>query len=518
MSFSPQANKAGKGVLLKSARFAGLAVAAGLAQGAEAAAAKGSEIAELKKQIEQLQKTVKALEARQEKTDTAVSAVEAQAAAAAPVDGVVPATQDDIQGLTTDLENFKWQWQRERETHTALSTRALTIGGIVQARYGWNEAEFSSGSVVDRDNSFDIGAALISFSGNLYRDYEEGRNLEYRVSYGASPQTGVASANLLDAQVSYNVLPTINLEESRLRLTLGQQLLPFGLEVNATEDLKPLIQNALFTQGSIPLTGAKGVSTSIPGTGLAARQIGFIARGDLFPQVDWGSNYRAPILNYALGVVNGNGANQSDDNSQKDFIGHLGFTAPVDYNSWLREIQLGGSFYFGSQNVAETYYTDAKKKTTATVLLDDGVKNRAGLDFSYNHNPVGVTFEWVRSWDETYPGISPAKTKSPKNYIREGESFTATLFYNFGAQFVKSYRAQGRYDDWWPKSYQVFFRWDSWDPDIHKDKDQIQYLTPGINIFFAETTKLQLNYYHQLVENPKIARNDQFLAQIQFGF
>lgn len=512
-----KAHPGGVGFLLKPARYAGLALAAGLAQGA-AAANSPSEVAELKKQIKELQKTVEALRSRVEHTETTV-------ASSAPPEGVAPATQEDIQGLTTDLENFKWQWQRERETHTALSTRALTIGGTVQARYGWNESKFSSGapyssaSIVDRDNSFDIGTALISFNGNLYRDYEEGRNLEYRVSFGASPQTGVASANLLDAQVSYNLLPTINLEEARLKPTLGQQLLPFGQEVNATEDLKPLIQNAMFTQASIPLTlKSNGTTVNIPSTGLGARQIGFITRGDLWPQVDWGSNYRAPIVNYAFGVVNGNGANTSDNNSEKDYIGHIGLTAPVDYNSWLRELQLGGSFYLGTQNVVETYYTNGTKKTTAQTVLDKGEKNRAGLDFSYNHNPIGLTFEWLRSWDEVYPGVSPAKTNSPKHYIAEGESFTTTLFYNFGAQFVKSFRSQGRYDDWWPKSYQVFFRWDSWDPDINKKNDKIQYLTPGINIFFAETTKLQLNYYHQLLEGNRYERNDQFLAQIQYGF
>lgn len=472
----PFANPGRRGLFQQPAFYAGVVLAAGLGPDVGVAAAKGSEVAELKKQIEQLQKTVAELQNR-------VTQAESAAAAAAPTEGVVPATQEDIQGLTTDLENFKWQWQRERETHTALSTRALTIGGTVQARYGWNEAKFSGGDVVRRDNSFDIGTALISFTGNLYRDYEEGRNLLYRLSFGASPQTGVASANLLDAQVSYDVFPTINLEESRLRLTLGQQLLPFGLEVTATEDLKPLIQNALFTGASIPLTTKDGRSLSVPATNLAARQIGFIARGDFFPQVDWGANYRAPIVEYALGVVNGNGANRSDDNSEKDFLGRLVFTAPVDYNSWLREIKLGGTFYFGTQNVPEIYYTNPGQKTTATIFLDEGEKNRVGLDFYYNHNPVGLTFEWVRSWDETYPGISPFKTKSPHHYIRKGEAFTATLFYNLGAQFVQSYRSQGRYDDWWPKTYQLFFRWDSWDPDVGKPNDRIQYLTLGINVF-----------------------------------
>ena len=35
-----------------------------------------------------------------------------------------------------------------------------------------------------------------------------------------------------------------------LTITLGQQLLPFGLEAAATEELKPVIRNALFTNPS----------------------------------------------------------------------------------------------------------------------------------------------------------------------------------------------------------------------------------------------------------------------------
>lgn len=56
--------------------------------------------------------------------------------------------------------------------------------------------------------------------------------------------------------------------------------------MQATEDLKPTINNAL--------------STSLGNLDLACRQVGLIFRGDAFPVVDYGYNYRAPILTLRL--------------------------------------------------------------------------------------------------------------------------------------------------------------------------------------------------------------------------
>lgn len=496
---------------------AGLALLAGIGPDAWAAKGGNGEVAALKEQIKALQQTVKTLSDRVEKTQAKAEKAEEAAVAANPT-GAPAATQDDITGLQSDIENFKWQWQREREYHTALSTRPLTIFGTVQAKYGWNQLERNANYLVhNSDNSFDIGAALIGFRGTLYRDYEEGRNLEYQVSFGASPQAGTPSANLLDAFVRYQALPTINLEEARLSLTLGQQLIPFGVEPSATEDLKPLINNAMWTRP--PGANEFGRPTN-KFLGLGMRQIGFIVRGDLFPQVDWGANYRAPLVDYAVGVINGNGPNTSDDNSEKDWVGRLGFTAPVDYNSWIRELKLGASFYVGTQNRTWTETLDPWGRpipvaAQAVSWAPTGQKNRFGFDISWNHNPFGVTYEYVRGWDgEVAPGTAAT---NPALYTRESEAQTATFFYNFGEQFVKSYRDRAKYDDWWPRSYQPFFRWDYWDPNVNVRDNETYILTPGFNAFFAETTKLQLNYNIKFI-NGKHVNQDEFLLQVQYGF
>lgn len=466
-----------------------ITLATGLAGTTQAAV--NPELQQITEQLKLLQNTVIKLQKKVEKAEADAEYAKKELAG---IQEAEPATIDDVQAVQSDLENFKWQWDRTRERNTVKSTRNVTLGGVVQGRYGWNQQPINNAVTNDANNSFDISAVLLAARGNLYRDYEKGRNLDFAISFGASPQASQPNLGVLDAIIRYNVLPTINLEESRLNLSLGQQLLPFGLEVNASEELKPLITNAQFTNA----------------LGLAPRQIGLIARGDLFPQVDWGTNYRAATLEYAVGVVNGSGPNRRDDNSEKDFIGRMAFTLPVDYNSWFRELKFGVSGYYGTQNVKFTNPADPSK-----FKFDTGDKHRLGFDVSYNRNPIGITFEYVRGWDDL-PAVG-STIASPDVYQRVAESYTTTLFYNYGAQFVRGFRSQAKYDDWWPTSYQPFVRWDRYDPDVDKNNDVTTVITPGLNIFFAETTKLQLNYRKVLEEGTDI-KNDEFQAQVQFGF
>lgn len=411
------------------------------------------------------------------------------AAAPADTNGDVETLRYDIQGITSDLENFKFQWQREREIHTALTTRGLRLGGTIQARFGYTDLETNSATVYNRKSGFEIGTALITFTGSLFKDYAEGRNLDFALRFGASPQTGNGAPNLLDANVVYSPLPTIDTEGPLLTATLGQQLLPFGLEVPATEELKPVIRNAQFTTR----------------LNLARRDIGLIVRGDLFPMVDFGYNYRVPILQYAVGLVNGAGPNTLDDNNIRDVIGRVAFTVPSDFHSWLRQITLGVSGYFGSQN---TTLTD-----TARTISGRGPRRRLGVDFYYNHWPFGITYEFIRGTDRVTTGTT---LEAPGRRDIDSESHTATVFLSFGEQFVSGFRNQGRYDDAWPKTYQPFFRFDRYDPNKDARRDVTTIYTAGVNLFVAETTKFQVNA--NWYDNEGGEEQREILAQAQVGF
>ncbi|WP_179992728.1 MULTISPECIES: hypothetical protein [unclassified Acinetobacter] len=470
-----------------------------------------AEVGQLQQQVSQLEQSLKQLKTQlaqiqnqNEAVTEATTADEAELSADAETefdDDQSFVTRAELQGLQSDLENYKYQVQRDRDTKTALSTRQLLINGVVQAKASYiDEAQrtpptgTNTGMVVqDRHSSFDLGAVQIGFIGNLYKDYEEGKNLDFNLRFGTSPQTGTNNSylNLLDAQLTYHVLPTLSADTGRLSVTLGQQLLPFGQEVQATEDLKPTINNALF---------------SLPGLGygLALREVGLIVRGDALPTVDYGYNYRSPMISYAFGLVNGNGANKSDDNDDKNFIGRLRYTLPAEYNSWLRELSFGLSWYQGKSNLFEIDGTSAAFAGKGDVL-------RKGFDIYYNHHPFGVTYEYVQGEDDTY--IS----QTAQTYKRESESHTGTLFWNFGEQFVKGFRNQGRYDDWWPKSYQAFYRYDTIDRDKNLADQTVDIHSLGLNAFFAETTKFQINLNH--VNNDITNKSyNELVAQFQYGF
>ena len=468
-----------------------------------------ADVGQLQQQVSQLEQSLKQLKTQlaqiqnqNEAVTEATTADEIELATEAETeDDQSFVTRAELQGLQSDLENYKYQVQRDRDTKTALSTRQLLINGVVQAKASYiDEAQrtpptgTNTGMAVqDRHSSFDLGAVQIGFIGNLYKDYEEGKNLDFNLRFGTSPQTGTNNSylNLLDAQLTYHVLPTLSADTGRLSVTLGQQLLPFGQEVQATEDLKPTINNALF---------------SLPGLGygLALREVGLIVRGDALPTVDYGYNYRSPMISYAFGLVNGNGANKSDDNDDKNFIGRLRYTLPAEYNSWLRELSFGLSWYQGKSNLFEIDGTSAAFAGKGDVL-------RKGFDIYYNNHPFGVTYEYVQGEDDTY--IS----QTAQTYKRESESHTGTLFWNFGEQFVKGFRNQGRYDDWWPKSYQAFYRYDTIDRDKNLADQTVDIHSLGLNAFFAETTKFQINLNH--VNNDITNKSyNELVAQFQYGF
>jgi hypothetical protein len=475
---------------------------------------------ELQQQIEALKTSVESLE-QQVKTG--------KAPAGATSSSSELANKDDISGLRADLENYKYDVQRLRDYKTVLANRGTTITGTAQVRYNYSKVATTAGAATTqstpRYSSFDVPLVNLSFAGNLFRDYGEGHNLDYKVGFGyakesatttITPTTTTNAAtsafNLQDAYIQYNFInPAVTgLEEPTLNLRLGQQLTVFGLEAQTTDELKPTINAAQF----------------VSGLGVGTRQIGLILRGDYDPYVDYGFNYRAPLVEYAIGVVNGSGPNQSDNNSRKDYLARLAVTAPVDYTSWLRELKFGVSIQHGTKNIL------AGTATTAV----DGTSDRYGFDIYYNHLPFGGTYEYATGRDDTFVNNTAlpsntsniATTNTGKIGKIKAVGQTLTLFYTWGEQWLKSSNGngQGKYDDWWPQTYQPFIRFDRWDPNTANTatsgtsnlSGRTDISTLGFNLFFAETTKFQINLNSYKYYNQATPKNRDIVAQFQFGF
>ncbi|MFC6167545.1 carbohydrate porin [Acinetobacter terrestris] len=463
------------------------------------------QLSSLKQQIETLQQRLNAVEA-QPQTKAAVVApvndsiesyssedIEASELAAGPT----PATSDDVEGLRADVENYKYDQSRQYERQTVKSARDTTLFGTVQLRANVQDNNTAPNTP---KSTFDIGTALLGVRGNLFKDYNEGKNLDYQASFGYSKRndgSNNSNFNLLDAYLRYHVLSTNSgLETAKLNLTLGQQLLPFGLDVQSPEDLRPTISTA----------------TAPTYLGLFTRQNGLIVRGDAKPFVDYGANYRAPLFEYAIGVTNGNGSNKTDDNNGKDYIGRVAFTLPVDYASWLREFKVGASYIKGEAKLSGSGISDNKAK-----------KDRLGFDIYYNHAPFGVTYEYLQGKTD-YIDTAALAVKEAK---AEGHTFTA--FYTLGDQFYNSIKSNAKFDDFWPKSIQGYYRYDSYNPNRNQ-KDYLDTASGrigeydihslGLNLFFAQTTKfqLQLNHYLYDIETATQKDTNELQAQFQYTF
>lgn len=444
---------------------------------------------ELRKQLDELravlkqQQDAKAVAAAQAASQVAdASDTESQEA----IDARTPASKADVQGIRADLENYKYDQSRLQERNIPSVTRNTKIGGGLTVGYQTQSPAFVAGNNTTtpaeaRKGGFNAVSATLNFTGTLFRDYEEGKNLTYRIGFGtgtnlnakntASTEFGKNNAdgtqfNLQDAYVRYSFQPaTGNLEDPLGTITLGQQPLPFGQDAQALDpEVRPVINSAQFSSN----------------LDLNTRQVGLVVSGDLIPYVDFTNNYRAPLLGYSFGFVNGSGPNKADNNSMRDWIARGVFTLPVDYTSWLRQLQIGASYYKRFPTIANS----------AGTLVHQGESSVTGFDVNWTHLPFSISYEWAYGRKELY--TAPAKRDNFQRSVGQYINFG----YTWGEQFLNSSKQQGKFDDFWPKSYQAFIRLDSWDPDRNElsTKDHKFVTTLGLNVFFAETTRFQINY------------------------
>ena len=436
------------------------------------------------------------------------------------------ATKSEVEAVRDEIQVLRDQWQRSLDlgfpTTVVQSNRPLLISGIGQLRYTQNKPFLHDDPLpANTYNAVSIPFFSLNFAGNLRKDYAEGKNIDYQLGIQA---TGASAVSITDAWLSYQIFNSLDKEGPRLSITGGQQKKYFGNEATATEAFKPTIAGAQF-------------ATKLS---LDQRDIGFVFAGDLLPANDYGYNYRVPLVQYWLGAINGSGPNSAENNNEKDLFGRILINAPVNYDHLLRGLSFGVSGYKGwnsttATNTTTTTYNfptttagvnGSTSSAAAASIAQKGIKERWGVDLAYVNTPVGFTLEYVRGKDVAVTNgsitkVDGATTKTvPYNFKTvDEEGYTFTLFYNFGHQFVPSAKQQDRYDDYYPLTYQPFVRFDRWTPDTASAGTRTDIYTAGFNWFFAQTTKLQLNY--NVTRDYKasgITNIDAFLAQFQFGF
>jgi phosphate-selective porin len=170
----------------------------------------------------------------------------------------------------------------------------------------------------------------------------------------------------------------------------------------------------------------------------------------------------AAKLEYAIGVFNGAGINKLDTDERKDFSGRLVFSP-------LKSLSLAGSFYLG------------KQAATAGAVPR---KDRLGLEVFYRAGSGHFKAEAIFAKDGSVS--------------RQGAYAQAGYFLS-------------------AKKLQAIAKFDYLDMDTGLKADTFRIATLGLNWFFSEKSKVQVNYEHHRPVGGEKAKN-YLLAQLQAGF
>lgn len=225
--------------------------------------------------------------------ETAVPAPVASAATGPDAAMAQPApTNAELAAEVAQLKTSQIKWEK----FLAAMPR---ITGYVQLGYEWSEDE----------STFFIKSARVCFSGDITP------KIDYRL------QLELASPKIVDAYVRYRPLNELNFQ-------LGQYKLPFSIE---NTDYVPL--KFEFIEYPLSLCKLMGFN-DMCGLAAGGRDLGAMLYGGFVKRDGYS------VINYDLGVFNGEGINSRDKNTSKDIVGRL-MIKPV------RGLTFAGSYYWG---------------------------------------------------------------------------------------------------------------------------------------------------------------------------
>ena len=235
--------------------------------------------------------------------------------------------------------------------------RMPKISGFVQGMYQanlTNEGKLSS-------NTFRMRRVRLSVDGTLFK------GLTYKVQgdFTRSPM-------LVDAYLKYKVC-------NEFAIQVGQFKTPFTIE----SPINP-VNLEIFDYGEI--IQKLGGYSDVCGVGGLGRDIGIMFTGDLFPIKD--KDYS--VVNYAVGLFNGNGPTTLDNNNRKDIVGRL------EVHPGLKAITLSGSYYYGLyRNTTVEDQIAANGVAVGKTAFPNGVRNRWAVGAQYNDGKLVIRGEYI---------------------------------------------------------------------------------------------------------------------------
>lgn len=187
---------------------------------------------------------------------------------------------------------------------------------------------------------------------------------------------------------------------------------------------------------------------------------------------------KSGLLNYNLALMNDYKRNVKDENPAKSIKGRV-VLSPFEF------LKIGGSFSYGK--------TGAK---------EDNDKTRLGGDLQIILNNFLLQAEYLYGEDTG-------------DYTTGGGCDGSPIEFHTGGVKRSGFFAQAMYMTPW--NLQPVVKFENYDSDLSIDSNSEFTTTVGINYFFNDWTRLQLNYRYS-VEEAKEIDNDMFMLQLQVKF
>ena len=307
--------------------------------------------------------------------------------------------------------------------------RMPKISGFVQGMYQANLSD--NGDLID--NTLRMRRVRMSIDGKL------SKTVSYKIQGDF-----VRSPMLVDAFIKYKPC-------NEFAIQIGQFKTPFTLE----SPINP-VNLEIFDYGEN--VQQLGGYSDICGIKAIGRDIGIMATGSLFP-VEKNGETAYNIVDYAVGVFNGNGVNVIDNNNRKDIVGRL------EVHPGLKDLTLSGSYYYGQYQTID----------------DHGTRNRWSAGVQYNDGKLVLRSEYFDGTTGYHNTVDPEASFIEQYRFSNG--YYAVAGYNFMVGKDKSQKLMPvlRYEHFEPGNTNITVDGTNW-------------YTVGINYWPLKSVNFKLDY------------------------
>jgi len=342
----------------------------------------------------------------------------------------------------------KEEKEKKEKGRNPFNSDMLKFSGFVQGMYQANLSD--EGKLTG--NTFRMRRVRLSAEGTLFK------GLTYKIQgdFSRSPM-------LVDAFVKYKVADAFAIQ-------LGQFKTPFSLE----SPINPVnLEIFDYGEGIQKLVGYSDVC----GVGGIGRDIGLMATGKLFAVKD-GEETKYHVVDYAIGVFNGNGPTTTDNNNRKDLVGRL------EVHPGLKALTLSGSYYYGMyRNTTVEDEIAANGVARGKTVFPNGVRNRWAAGIQYNDDKLVLRGEYISGQtDCKIGGLDEQGDALILDQILNSKGYYAVAGYNFAIGKDKSQRLM------------PVLRYEHFDQVNSALLENTNWYTVGVNYWPIKSLNFKLDY------------------------